>query len=410
MSFPEHDCYWTDTVNFLNNHCQSEEFIFAPDIFWEKFSHIYTYKYTNSYKDLPDNCNWAAIHKGLLDEISDSFLNAIADRFNPVFANEVFVVFTRFDKISKLPANNPHLVSLYKNLNKRKKFSSRFTRLTNQLLEGKLFSKIFSSQRKTGLTGVLEKIVNFKYLSDEQIRQEMNLLYEEGGYEFPTPYDQIRSSEIDQYTLEMIPNTANKKILDIACGAGRAASIIENCEQMVGIDISDVAIAQANKLYGHLPNHQFLQMNAINLDFPDNTFDIIIIIEAMDHFSDYQKVLREAFRVLKSGGCLLLNSANRDSLHLRITRALGYSEFKTNCQHIQEFRLEELKDFLSATGYVIQKVRGHLLVPYWGVPGVDGSIRQLTDNNPEIVQLIHDLGHQVSPEYTYCFFIACTKP
>ena len=410
MSFPEHDCYWTDTADFLSSHCQSEDFIFAPDVFWEKFSHVYTYKYTNSYAEIPADCNWAAIHKGLLDEISDVFLNAITNRFNPVFANEVFVVFTSFEKVSKLPVDSPHLVSFYNDLNERKKLSSRFVRFTSQLYEGKLFSRLFSLQRKTGLTGVLEKIVNFKYLSDEQIRQEMNRLYEEGGYEYPTPYDQVRSVEIDQYTLEMIPDPANKKILDVACGTGRAASIINQCGQMVGIDISDVAIAQANKLYGHLPNHQFLQMNAINLEFPDHTFDIVIIIEAMDHFSDYQQVLRESLRVLKSGGCLVLNAANRDSLHLRITRALGYAEFKTNYQHIQEFNLEELKNFLTTTGYIVQEIRGHLLAPYWGVPGIDGVIRQLVDNNLEVINLVHELGHQVPPEYTYCFFVACTKP
>jgi|JFJP01.1.fsa_nt_gi ubiquinone/menaquinone biosynthesis C-methylase UbiE len=229
-------------------------------------------------------------------------------------------------------------------------------------------------------------------------------------YEYPTLYDQTRSIEIDQFTLEMIPATHNKNILDIGCGVGRGASIIQDCMQMVGIDLSDVAIAQSKKLYAGRGNCQFLQMNALDLDFPDNTFDIVIAIEVVEHVSDAQRMLHEAIRVLKSGGCLLLNAANRDSLHLRIIRSLGYQEFKTNYQHIQEFYLSELKTLLVDTGAEIQEVRGSLLLPYWGVPGVDASIRNLTDHKPEVIEILKELGHQVAPEYTYALFIACTKP
>jgi len=409
MSFPEHDPYWNDTVKFIRSHHQEGDFILAPDLFWEKFNHIYTYKITQSQSKLADNCYWVILHKGLLSEIGENFLQSIIQELTPVFANEVFVIFTRFSNLPVLPKNDQHLIALQQWIRDKNRWFNWLKRIGDRLRIDHLFSSQSPIQRKTGLTENMEKIVNFTTLSDEEIRQEMNQMYLEGGYEYPTLYDQMRSREIDQLTLEMIPATVNKKILDIGCGVGRGASIIQDCMQMVGIDLSDVAIEQSKKLYEDRENCQFLQMNALDLDFPDNTFDIVIAIEVIEHVSDAQRMIREAIRVLKSGGCLLLNAANRDSLHLRIIRSLGYQEFKTNYQHIQEFYLSELKTLLVDTGAEIQEIRGSLLIPYWGVPGVDASIRNLTDHKPEVIQILHELGHQVAPEYTYTLFVACTK-
>jgi ubiquinone/menaquinone biosynthesis C-methylase UbiE len=410
MSFPEHDPYWGDTVKFIRSHYHEGDFVLAPDIFWEKFNHIYTYKITQSQSKLPDNCYWVVLHKGILTEIGEIFLQSILRELTPVFANEVFVIFTRFSDLPVLPEDEQqHLIALQDWLRDKKRWSNWFKRLGDRLRDH-FFSSQSPLQRKTGLPEKMEKIVNFITLSDDEVRQEMNRLYLEGGYEYPTLYDQTRSIEIDQFTLEMIPATANKNILDIGCGVGRGASIIQDCMQMVGIDLSDVAIEQSKKLYGDRGNCRFLQMNALHLDFPDNAFDIVLMIEVIEHVSDAQRLIHEAIRVLKSGGCLLLNAANRDSLHLRVIRSLGYQEFKTNYQHIQEFYLSELQNMLVNTGAVIQEVKGSFLIPYWGVPGVDASIRALTDHKPEVIEALKELGHQVAPEYTYTFFIACTKP
>ncbi|OCQ95083.1 hypothetical protein BCD64_27355 [Nostoc sp. MBR 210] len=410
MSFPEHDSYWMDTVNFIQQHYCPEDFVLAPEIFWEKFTRLYTYKITHSQRAIAADCHWAIIHKGLLAEIEESYLQALLKEFSPVFANAVFVVFSRSANLPTLPDDDLHWMAFKNWLRQNKQWPHRFQKLKHRL-KGYL-RRWFSRQppqRTTGIPEKMEKIVDFKTLTDEQIRQEMNQLYLEGGYEFPTFYDQARSTEIDQYTLEMLPATAGRKILDIGCGIGRGASLIKDCELMVGIDLSDVAIEQAQRLYANQSNCQFLQMNALQLDFPDHNFDMVLSLEMIEHVSNAQQYLREALRVLKPGGCFLFNVANQDSLHLRITRALGYPAFKTNYQHFQEFSLAEIEAMLLEAGGKIQAIRGSFLIPYWGVPGVSEAIRHLTDNQPEVVNILQTLGHQVSPEYAYTFFVACTK-
>jgi hypothetical protein len=49
-------------------------------------------------------------------------------------------------------------------------------------------------------------------------------------------------------------------------------------------------------------------------------------------------------------------------------------------------------------------------MPFWGVPGVDERVRPLTDNDPEMLELLKDLGRRVGAEYAFVYVIAAEKP
>jgi hypothetical protein len=55
------------------------------------------------------NCQWAVIHKGMMESIDFALLKRISREWLPVFANEVFVVFSNQTQLSKLPINSLHL-------------------------------------------------------------------------------------------------------------------------------------------------------------------------------------------------------------------------------------------------------------------------------------------------------------
>jgi len=123
----------------------------------------------------------------------------------------------------------------------------------------------------------------------------------------PDRVQQFLEAEID-FVLKKIKN--NDKILDLGCGYGRVAiRLVEKSKQVVGIDISKDNIHLANEIFKN-ENIQFYEMNAIDLFFEDDQFDMTICIQnGISAFMvDPEKLVKEALRVTKKMGKLLFSS------------------------------------------------------------------------------------------------------
>ena len=100
----------------------------------------------------------------------------------------------------------------------------------------------------------------------------------------------------------------NKKMLDYCCGTGGfTCSIASNDIKIVGIDISDVSIAFARtrSINEHLEqNVSFFVMDAENLAFCDESFDVITCNGVLHHL-DICNAYRELSRVLKHDGVVI---------------------------------------------------------------------------------------------------------
>ncbi len=97
------------------------------------------------------------------------------------------------------------------------------------------------------------------------------------------------------------------RILDVACGVGASTRRLTERyapSMITAINISEAQIAEARK---RLPECTFLVMDAARLEFPDDHFDAVICVEAAFHFNTREAFLREALRVLKPGGSLVLS-------------------------------------------------------------------------------------------------------
>jgi MPBQ/MSBQ methyltransferase len=107
---------------------------------------------------------------------------------------------------------------------------------------------------------------------------------------------------------QLVARIANRtgRILDVACGLGGSTRRLMQTyppEMITGINISDAQIADARAL---APGCTFQLMDATKLDFPDSHFDAVICIEAACHFDTRDKFFKEAHRVLKPDGSLVL--------------------------------------------------------------------------------------------------------
>jgi SAM-dependent methyltransferase len=127
------------------------------------------------------------------------------------------------------------------------------------------------------------------------------------------------SDEPNRYCIQLYHVTASqadltgKKVLEVSCGAGGGASyIVRNLgpASYTGLDLNPASIAKCQQRH-RLPGLDFVQGDAQNLPFPDQSFDAVINVEASHQYPDFPRFLEEVARVLRPGGHFLYTDSRR---------------------------------------------------------------------------------------------------
>lgn len=101
---------------------------------------------------------------------------------------------------------------------------------------------------------------------------------------------------------------AGAKVLDVGCGVGGTsrylAKRLGEGATVTGITLSPNQVKRAEELAveQEVPNAEFKVMNALEMDYPDNSFDIVWACESGEHMPDKEAYINEMMRVLKPGG------------------------------------------------------------------------------------------------------------
>ncbi|MHC5610772.1 MAG: FkbM family methyltransferase [Nostoc sp.] len=128
MSFPINDKYWVNTAEFLQKNIQVGNSVVAPDEFEEKFTGFISYE--SIIESSSNDFQWVIIHKGMMDNLEYAFLNKVVNEYNPVFANEVFVIFTKHTSLVALNYNFIHLRKFWEKINL---LNNQYAKLKNSL-------------------------------------------------------------------------------------------------------------------------------------------------------------------------------------------------------------------------------------------------------------------------------------
>ena len=104
---------------------------------------------------------------------------------------------------------------------------------------------------------------------------------------------------------------ANKKVLEVACGAGVGLGYIQRvAASVVGGDFTGNLLLQARSHYGaQLP---LVRLDAHELPFSPCSFDVIILYEAIYYLKDPSLFLAECRRILQRGGLILVCTVNTE--------------------------------------------------------------------------------------------------
>ncbi len=94
---------------------------------------------------------------------------------------------------------------------------------------------------------------------------------------------------------------------DVAWGGERCSSSIPEPPAPSGIDIDLEAVEDART---RAPNADIRQGDLADLPWPDESFDLVVCFEALEHVQQQERVLDELVRVMRPGGILMVSSPN----------------------------------------------------------------------------------------------------
>ena len=106
----------------------------------------------------------------------------------------------------------------------------------------------------------------------------------------------------------------NKRVLDIGCGTGAGTNLIaeKGAKHVIGVDYSQKAINFANNNF-RKSNLTFTKMDARNLRFPENSFDVILCFELIEHLPDnnHNQFVLNLKKILKNKGICICSTPNK---------------------------------------------------------------------------------------------------
>ncbi len=170
-------------------------------------------------------------------------------------------------------------------------------------------------------------------------------------FDYPSSLEKIR--RVFDFDISQI------KILDLGCGDGRLAEeLIKKGHQVCGLDCCEEGLKIA-KQRGVITFKSDLEEN---LPFKNSFFDLVLLLDTLEHLYDQKNVLKEVGRVLKSNGSLIISYPNHFDLRNRLNILLGrgiihwahrkYKETHAwSYGHIRFLLFKELAELLNLCGF-----------------------------------------------------------
>ena len=171
-------------------------------------------------------------------------------------------------------------------------------------------------------------------------------------------FELILSDVRNQITKEI--NPINKSVLDVATGTGSLAiDLSKSAEKVVGIDLSSKMLDVAEKKRKN-DNLSFLLMDASNMKFNDEEFDLVTISLGLhDMPLDIRTlVLKEVKRVLKRDGKLYILEYDVPQNPLGAVSSRLINTFES--KYYLDFINSDFYNYLNTFGFKIEKQSNYL--------------------------------------------------
>jgi len=182
----------------------------------------------------------------------------------------------------------------------------------------------------------------------------------------------MENSIQSEIAYNLIPKS--NKILEIGCSSGYFSQrLLNKGREVYGIDINKKDIEEAKKKFRKI---NFFVGKAEKLPFSDNSFDVVVMLETLEHV-DEKKAVKEAYRVLRPKGLVILSFPNKgmfsflDPFNLKMKFKsylpgflLKSQKYQENLLYHKHYSLEDIKKIFSEK-FILEKAyyRGLFFYP-----------------------------------------------
>lgn len=132
--------------------------------------------------------------------------------------------------------------------------------------------------------------------------------------------------------------TGGRRILDAGCGTGYGSALLaQGAGSVTGLDNSREAVEEARKA---APEVRFFQGDCAAMGLRDDSVDVVVAFEVIEHLENWQGLLDEARRVLRADGQFIVSTPNRPEY--------AKTRDEPNPFHVHEFDYAEFREALEA--------------------------------------------------------------
>jgi len=218
------------------------------------------------------------------------------------------------------------------------------------------------------------------------------------------PEHEDASSPWYRLVREQIRDVTGLHILEVACGRGGFARELARCgAHVTGCDFSVAALRVGKaklQAFSDGASCAFVQGDAQVLPFADESFDIVVCCETIEHVPDVKSAVRELWRVARPGGKLFLTTPNYANL-------MGLYDLYARVRHSGR---KDDQPFDRRQWFL--QVRKWVRDADWAILRSDGTVHQLPiipGRNPVELRFLesnHMIRRLLSPIAFHYFLIA----